>query len=371
MTLKIAFIHNYYINYRVPLFKMLSKIFTIRFYLDDIHEFTEKVDKTITFTINIGPKIKGIRFPILLWLRLIRYEPDVIIAGDATYPSTIMAFIISKLLKKPYILWEERWLWHSNIKSALLWPIARLIALKSDVLIVPGTLSKRFYENMGVTTKKIIIAPNASCIAFDENQRVNTEKLRKKLSLNDKVVILYLGRIVPYKGVHLILKALVRLKNEGIHKVHLLIVGGKCDPEYKKLLNEYARLNNLNDNVTIIGSVKEREKGLYYEIADIIIYPSYYEVWGLVVNEAALAGKPVISTITCAAAYEILRKYPILLVNPGDLKELSRKLMTLVSDTQLRERIGRTLRLLVNEKYSYKNMLKGFIKAVLYSLSRK
>lgn len=366
-SLKIAFVHNYYIHYRVPLFKMLSRIFDVRFFFDDIHKYMKNVSSDLNYVINPGPKIKGVKFPILLWFHLLKYKPDIIVAGDATYPSTIIAFIISKLLRKTFVLWEERWFWPSSIIASLLWPIARIIALKSNALIVPGIKSKEFYESIGVTKERIFIAPNASYVYTSNEHKIKAEVLLRKFNLNNKVTILYIGRVVPYKGVHLILEALLKLRNQRIHNIHLLIVG-ECDLSYKELLDKYITINNLN-NVNIIGFVEEEEKGVYYELADIVVYPSYYEVWGMVVNEAMYAGKPIVSTTTCAAACDLLREYPDLLISPGDVDKLVKSLKSLITDARLRESIGTKLKLLVNEKYSYKQMLKGFIKAIRYALS--
>jgi len=106
--IKIAFIHNYYIHYRVPLFKMLSQTFNVVFFFDDVSTYVKNVDIDLKYIINEGPSIKGVKLPLLLWFRLIKYNPDVVIAGDATNPSTILSFIVSKLLKRPFVLWEER-----------------------------------------------------------------------------------------------------------------------------------------------------------------------------------------------------------------------------------------------------------------------
>jgi len=364
IPLRIAFVHNYYIHYRVPLFKMLSRLFDVVFFFDYISTYVKSIDRDLRYVINVGPSIKGLKLPVLLWFHLIKFNPDSIIAGDAINPSTIISFIVSKLLRKPFILWEERWFWYPSLLSALLWPIARFIALKADALIVPGTLAKNFYESIGVKSKKIVIAPNASYVYVDEAQRLKAQELRKRLNLYDKIVILYLGRIIPLKGVHIILKALSKLKKEGFNNVYLLIVGGVQSTKYKELLSRLIRIENLDNSVTMLGPIKAENRGTYFELADVVVYPSYYEVWGMVINEAASLGKPVISTTTCAAAYEILRDYPILLIPPGDVNKLTESLKCLIMNAYFRRFIDIKLKRVVDKKYSYKEMLKEFIKAI-------
>jgi len=370
VPIRIAFIHNYYIHYRVPLFKMLSQIFDIMFFFDNVSVYVKSMDKSLKYVINIGPPIKGVKFPFSLWFHLIKNNPDIVIAGDATNPSTIISFIVSKLLRKPFILWEERWFWHSSILSALLWPIARFIALKADVLIVPGTLAKNFYESIGVETNKIVIAPNVSYVYVDEKQRLKAQKLREMHNLSNKTVILYLGRVVPYKGMHLILKALSKLRDEGFDNIHLYIVGGIYDLWYKNILSNFIKAKKLDDVVTMIGCVKEEEKGVYFELADIVVYPSYYEVWGMVLNEAASLGKPVISTTTCAAAYDILKECPGLVITPGNLNELVTSLKYLIANSLIRKDVGERLKSITSKRYTYKEMLSGFIKAIKLAMAQ-
>lgn len=371
MPVKIAFIHNYYIHYRVPLFKMLAKIFSVKFFFDDIHRFIERIETPFNYKINFGPKLKEVRLPLLLWADLLRFRPDVIITGDAILPSTIAGFIVSKLLKKPFILWEERWFWPSSIVSRLLWPISRFITLRSDVLVIPGTLSKKFYEAVGVSQSKIITAPNACYVYLNKEYKSEVVKLRRSLALDNKFVILYFGRIVPYKAAHLIIKALTKLvRHEGYNNVHLLVVGGESDDYYRKLLEKYIIVNKLENNVTILGFVEEKKKALFYKLADVVVFTPYYETWSFVVNEAMHCGKPVISTTTCACAYDLIKNgYNGFLIKPGDVNSLCRALSELMINWRLRRNFGKKAKQ-VALKYSYYSMLKGFVKAIILALRK-
>ncbi|ABL79117.1 glycosyltransferase family 4 protein [Thermofilum pendens] len=365
--LRIAFVHNYYIHYRVPLFKALSRVFHVKFFFDDVYEYVKKPEKELDFVINKGPRIKGIRLPVTLLFHLLKQRPHLVIAGDSTYPSTLIAFLTSKMLRAKFILWEERWFWHSSLLSNLLWPFSRTVALKADALIVPGTLSKEFYKNIGVEKGRIFVAPNASYVDINEEIKNRARALRRKLGLDNKIVVLYIGRVIPLKGVHLILKALTKI-NE--YNLHLLIPGTFVDPWYKRLLDDIVKASKLESKVTMLSLkfVRVEDRGIYYELADIVCYPSYYEAWGMVVNEAAYAGKPVISTRTCAAAYDILFGHPELVIPPGNVEELAKSLKLLAMDANKRKAIGMELKRLISEKYSYEEMLKGFLKAIKYTL---
>jgi len=157
---------------------------------------------------------------------------------------------------------------------------------------------------------------------------------------------------------------LSKLKKEGFNSVCLLIVGDVHSAKYKELISKLIRIKNLDNSVAVLGPIKAENRGIYFELADIVVYPSYYEVWGMVVNEAASLGKPIISTITCAAAYDVLRDYPNSLITPGNVEGLTSGLKHLIISSSLREEIGKKLKSIVNEKYTYKEMFKGFLKAI-------
>jgi glycosyltransferase involved in cell wall biosynthesis len=371
-SLKIAFVHNYYIHYRVPLFELLAEKYNVTFFFDSIHSYISRISRKIKFKIPFNIHVKGEAIPLSLWYHLIKGKFNMVIAGDAINLSTIMAFFIAKLLRKPFILWEERWFWTNSLINNLRWPFVRIISLKADALIVPGSRSEKLYEKIGVNKNKIFIAPNASYIEISNYHKKVADKLKEDLKLEGKIVILYLGRIIKTKGVHILLKAFRELLKD--RKNLFLIIAGEANPEYLiELYNISNELGLNTSNLYILGFIPPEKRGIYFELSDIVVYPSIsYDAWGLVINEAMCLGKPVIATLKCGGAYDlILDGVNGFKVPAGDVKALYETLKKLIDDPELIEIFGSNSRKIILQKFTYKHMLRGFTEAINSTLFKE
>ncbi len=119
---------------------------------------------------------------------------------------------------------------------------------------------------------------------------------RARLGLNGAArVILYVGRFDPIKGVDRLLAAANRLRQD--MRLHVLLVGGGGEnaPE-DEALRSLCRELSLEDCVTFAGRRDHDDLPDYYRAADVLVLPSYYESFGLVVLEALACGTPVVAT---------------------------------------------------------------------------
>jgi D-inositol-3-phosphate glycosyltransferase len=119
----------------------------------------------------------------------------------------------------------------------------------------------------------------------------------------DDLLLLYVGRIDPVKGLMSALEAMAGLRQKDASqfgRVKLLIIGGgdrhrdlSRNTEVQNL-KKYCREKRLQSKVVFLGSVKQTRLKDYYTAADALIVPSFYESFGLVVVEALAAGTPVL-----------------------------------------------------------------------------
>jgi D-inositol-3-phosphate glycosyltransferase len=118
---------------------------------------------------------------------------------------------------------------------------------------------------------------------------------RSYLGLDGEGIILFVGRIVPLKGVDKLLMALPYLKN-GL-RLRILVVGGDeyCHGEMIRL-KSLAKSLQIHDSVSFLGLVKHEELPYFYSAADLCVLPSYYESFGLVALESLACGTPVVGT---------------------------------------------------------------------------
>jgi len=157
--------------------------------------------------------------------------------------------------------------------------IARVIN-NIDLFFCPSLFLKKIFENNGVPTEKIRL----SRYGFPAN---DIRYKQKKFTDTSKIHFGFIGRLIPVKGIKLLLEAFSKLGNTNSK---LLIFGESG--EYIKYLEKYA-----NQNVVFMGGFKNWEIGKVLDQIDVLVVPSiWYENSPLVIQEAFLAGIPVITS---------------------------------------------------------------------------
>lgn len=157
---------------------------------------------------------------------------------------------------------------------------------------------------------------------------------------NDKVNLLFVGRLVPYKCADVVIDAISNLDQETLRKVHLTIVG---DGSEKSLLEQQVEKLNLGALVHFAGWVNQQETLQYYNQSDIFCFPSIREFGGAVVLEAMACGLPCIVADNGGIAEYISEEngFKIELISKEYLtKQLTEKIKLLVNNEQLREKMS-------------------------------
>jgi D-inositol-3-phosphate glycosyltransferase len=166
---------------------------------------------------------------------------------------------------------------------------------------------------------------------------------RRRLGLDGRPVLLWVGRIAPIKGLDTLLDAVARLA-EGGRNMGLLVVGGDADEptggHETSLRQRIARLG-LEQSVRFVGPQPQSVLPLYYAASDVTVLPSYYESFGMVALEAMACGSPVIASRVGGLVTTVRDGVTGFLVPDGDVGALAERIETLVADPELRWRLGR------------------------------
>lgn len=152
--------------------------------------------------------------------------------------------------------------------------------------------------------------------------------------------ILYLGRLKKYKGVDLILRALARLRDEGVPG--RLIVAGTGD--FTEPLWRLRDALGLQDRVEMPGFVSEEEKRRLFRRAWVHVLTSPKEGWGISNLEAAACGTPTVASDAPGLRDSVVDGETGFLVPHGDVAALAARLRLLIEDAPARERMGRAAR---------------------------
>ena len=170
--------------------------------------------------------------------------------------------------------------------------------------------------------------------ASDLSKR-SREQLRRALGMQG-TAFLYVGRLIKGKGLCALLDAYAKLAAEEL-SISLLLVG---DGQLRTELEEWAQQRGVN-SIYFIGFVQIDELPKYYGIADVFIFPSTIDRWGLVINEAMASGLPIITTSAVGAAKDLVKDgWNGFVIEPGDVESLYQCMKKRAVDEKLRQRFS-------------------------------
>ena len=156
------------------------------------------------------------------------------------------------------------------------------------------------------------------------------ELVRRKYELPDRYV-LTVGTVEPRKNALLILKALTKISTE----VSLVLVGKAT--AYQKELNQFIKANALTQRVHFIQKIAFNDLPKIYQMADVFIYPSRFEGFGIPIVEAIHSSIPVIACT--GSCLEEAGGPSGLYIDPDDDEGLAMKIEDLQDNQSLREDI--------------------------------
>jgi D-inositol-3-phosphate glycosyltransferase len=132
-------------------------------------------------------------------------------------------------------------------------------------------------------------------VNLDLFRSIEKEIARGHLGFDGKGIILFVGRIVPLKGIDKLLTAMTYLEKR--KRLQLVVIGGDehCQDEAERLKSLSQSLQ-IHDSVTFLGLINQEKLPYFYSAADLCVVPSYYESFGLVALESLACGTPVVAT---------------------------------------------------------------------------
>jgi glycosyltransferase involved in cell wall biosynthesis len=211
-----------------------------------------------------------------------------------------------------------------------LWALLR----RASTFTVPTPALVADLLGAGVRASRIAVIPNVVAPAPDAPSRAAA---RARIGLPDRPTALFVGRLVPGKGLDVLSRAWDRVA-ESIEAT-LVIVGG--GPEARGLA-EWARASRHAGFIHLVGERTDVDP--FYHAADVLVAPSRAETFGNVVAEAMVRGLAVLTTPVGLAAHWVRHEDNAIVVRGEDPEGLSAALGRLLRDAPLRARLGTAAR---------------------------
>lgn len=269
--------------------------------------------------------------------RLLRFKPQLI------FTSSFGIWTMLALLLKPLAKWRVVIAYEGSSPSvdfrgsALRLVLRRAMVKAADALITNSHAGKTYLIDILKAKESNVFhqpyevpATTALIGATQEDKHSNLHQLKQP-------VFLFVGGIVPRKGLHLLLEACVVLQKQGYRNYTLLVVG---DGPQRQELEAFSENHALADCVKWAGRVDYGNLGAYFNSADVFVLPTLEDTWGVVVLEAMALGKPVLCSKWAGAAEMVIEGENGYLFEPQQPEELAKVMRRFIEQPNLSKSMG-------------------------------
>ncbi len=234
--------------------------------------------------------------------------------------------------------WKYRVLYRPFLK--------RVLDRADRILVATPAMRDTAVQLAGYRDKCVVVPYGIELEAFAASPTVNREASAWRQQLGPPPLLLFVGRLVAYKGLDVLVRAMAGLEAK------LAVVG---DGPLRAVLECVSTESGVSDRVHFLGALTDPEVVALYHACDVFVLPSVTraEAFGMVQIEAMACGKPVVSTdVPSGVAWVNRHGESGLVVPPGNVDMLGDTLRRLCADGALRARLGASARSRVEREFT-------------------
>ena len=213
--------------------------------------------------------------------------------------------------------------------------IAYSVERADRIVTISESTKQDLIDLLHIPAEKIVIAPPGVDVdAFQNSYSADAlYRIRQQYQLPDQY-ILYMGTLEPRKNIERLVQAFAQLCRMPGMEHYCLVLAGKRGWQYDTIFAQMQQLG-LEDRIVCTGYVDEADKAAVYQMAEVFVFPSLYEGFGMPILEAMAAGVPVV-TSNVSSMPEVAGD-AALLVDPLNVSELTEAIYKLLTDEALRQ----------------------------------
>ena len=288
--------------------------------------------------------------------KIFRERPATVIVSGFSL-ATMKLWLLSWLIKTPYIIWSGEILSRTKSYSSLRIMQRKLLVKRASGFIAYGTLAKEYLISLGASPDKIAIAINTVDTEFFRNDNVASKQSGNK----KRKELLTVSHLSVRKNIVQLLEIVKRLREKRDDFV-LNIIG---DGEEREKLERYVDEHELRDCVLFHGFKQKQDIVDFLYRADCFLFPTSFDIWGLVLVEAMAAGVPCIASVHAGATQDLIQHgitgYSVEFSNSANVLEIISKLL---DDTELYNKISTNASQFIGKNVSIQHSSQGFIDAI-------
>jgi glycosyltransferase involved in cell wall biosynthesis len=277
---------------------------------------------------------------------LLEFRPQVV------FPQAFSLWTVIVALLKPLMRWRIAIIYDGSSPntdfrdSSFRTFVRRILVRFADAFVSNSNAGKKYLmEVLNVPEDKIFtrtyLVPDAGALL---KRLAQTQPPSLQLK---PPIFLYVGRITARKGIKTLLEACAILKSQGYVDYSLLIVG---KGDQREELEAFIKARDFEEQVIWAGWVEYGNLGSYFQQADVFVFPTFEDVWGMVVPEAMVFGKPVLCSNGAASCELIVSGENGYIFDPSSAKELADKMQIFIDNPDLIESMGERSRQMISQK---------------------
>ena len=222
-------------------------------------------------------------------------------------------------------------------------------AMRASVIIAVSNYSKqRIIEDYSIEEDKIRVVPNG---IDPEIFRVaeDSTAIKRQFGLGDDPCVLFVGSLIPRKGLNFLVDAAQKILKQHAQTKFMIVGKGPLKDEIVNAINK----RGFWKNFLFVDSLKDETLAVAYRCADVFVLPSVQEGQGIVLLEAEASGKPVVAFSVGGVPEAVRDGETGLLVQFGDTEAFAKAVARLLSDEDLRRKMGAAARKFVVENFTW------------------
>lgn len=262
-------------------------------------------------------------------------EYDLVITTEY---NQIMTFFLSKICPDKLVLYHGPYGNNSNKNIQLMYDSFFLPRMRKNIKLnfVKSDLANNYLRGKGFTDV-ITLGVGLDTEHIDERINLNQEIESKLEKVKDKKVLLYIGVLEERRNIIFLLnvfKNILTLNNE----MRLIIVGtGREDDTIKYW--DFINSNNLKESIVYFDKVEQKDLWRIYESSDVMLFPTNYDIFGMVLLESMHFQVPIISSINGGSSTLIQHNINGLIIEKFDELLWVSEIQRLLNDSELIEQI--------------------------------
>ncbi len=272
--------------------------------------------------------------PGIIW-QLLKLRPQVI------FSSSFGVWTILALFLKPLIWWRVIIAYEGSSpgvdyrNSALRLFVRRLMVWLADACITNSQAGRNYLvEVLNAKPDRVFVQPYE---IPDEKTLPGSSDVDGNLSSLPHPIFLFVGHIIPRKGLPLLLNACAILQKRGYDNYTLVVVGNGTQQEE---LEAFCQKHQLSDRIQWAGRISYDQIGNYFKNADVFVFPTLEDTWGVVTLEAMLLGKPILCSKGAGTSELVVQGENGYVFSPDNADELANLMQKFLDHPEIILKMG-------------------------------